>query len=518
MSRPLLDDNGMMGRWGDLSFAIAISLLFFIVALVGVLNHEMWSDELMFWMMARDNHSLGDLIRTLRFEYMHPWLWGILLYGISRFTREPLAMQVFHIAIATAAVFLLVRFAPFTRLQKVLLSFGYFFVYEYSVISRNYGLGVLVIFLFCVLFPNRHRSYLPLTGSLAVMMNVNFYSRMTAIALVAMLLLELWRDAALPKQAFQRKGELIASASLVIAGLVLSIVQNIPPDRSGGSLGLLSNGLTLKQIASAIANLWRAYFPMPGLSLRFWNSNILDDGTAAFLSWIPLGFSIALFRHRPLILFLYLFNLAEVLLFHTLWTGLVRHLGIIFILFIMCLWLSHEYPAEPMSARTRFRLPVFFDRYQAQFLSVVLVVQVVAGVYAYTMDLVNPFSEAKAVAQFIRSQLHSQPGEARLVAGVIDVFTQSVSGYLDQPIFYPERDRLGTYISSDNRALRPTAQDLVEVLAKAPGGGNSLLVLNKPLTQPLPMMPNWSLTKIAGFDRAIVRVENYTLYSLRRLP
>ena len=121
----------MMGRWGDLSFAIAISLLFFIVALVGVLNHEMWSDELMFWMMARDNHSLGDLIRTLRFEYMHPWLWGILLYGISRFTREPLAMQVFHIAVATAAVFLLVRFAPFTRLQKVLLSFGYFFVYEY---------------------------------------------------------------------------------------------------------------------------------------------------------------------------------------------------------------------------------------------------------------------------------------------------------------------------------------------------------------------------------------------------
>ncbi|MBM0743455.1 hypothetical protein JOY44_17870 [Phormidium sp. CLA17] len=495
------------------SFAIAFSFIFFLVALVGVLNHEMWSDELMFWMMARDNHSLGDLIRTLRFEYMHPWLWGILLYGISRFTREPLAMQVFHIAIATASIFLLVRFAPFTRLQKVLLSFGYFFLYEYSVISRNYGLGVLVIFLFCVLFPSRRQSYLPLGGVLAVMVNVNFYSRMTAIALVAMLLLELWRDKILIKRAFQRKGELTASALIVMAGLLLSVIQNIPPDRGGGSLGLLSNGLTLKQVASAIANLWRAYFPIPGLSLRFWNSNILDDGTAALLSWIPLGFSIALFRHRPLILFLYLFNLAEVLLFHILWTGLVRHLGIIFILFIVCLWLSNEYPAEPIPARSKFRLPGFFDRYQAQFLSVVLVVQVVAGVYAYTLDLVNPFSAARAVAQFIRSQ----PGEPRLVAGAIDVFTQSVSGHLDQPIFYPERDRLGTYISSDQRALRPTSQQLVEVITKVPGGDNSLLILNKPLN-PVPKIPNWSLTEIAQFQNAIVRVENYSLYSLRRNP
>ncbi|MCY7390909.1 MAG: hypothetical protein LH647_05230, partial [Leptolyngbyaceae cyanobacterium CAN_BIN12] len=120
-------------------------------------------------------------------------------------------------------------------------------------------------------------------------------------------------------------------------------------------------------------------------------------------------------------------------------------------------------------------------------------------------------------AQLIRSQLRSQPGEPRLVAGAIDVFTQSVSGYLDQPIFYPERDRLGTYISSDNRALRPTGQDLVAIVTKTPGGDNSLLVLNKPL-DPVPQIPNWSLTEIVRFHRAIVRVENYTLYSLRRNP
>jgi hypothetical protein len=157
-------------------------------------------------------------------------------------------------------------------------------------------------------------------------------------------------------------------------------------------------------------------------------------------------------------------------------------------------------------------LPSFFDRYQAQFLSVVLVVQVVAGVYAYSMDVIHPFSQAKAVAQFIRSQ----PKETQLVAGAIDVFTQSVSGYLDQPIFYPERDRLGTYVSSDGTALRLAPQQLIETVARQPSGENSLIVLNKPLSNPLPTLPNWTLTEVAQFKDGIVRVENYSLYSLRR--
>lgn len=499
-----------LNHWG---FVAIVSLVFFGVALVGILNHEMWSDELMFWMMARDNATLPDLINTLKFEYMHPFLWGILLHGISRLTREPLAMQSFHILIATACVVLLCAFAPFPRWQKLLLAFGYFFVYEYSIISRNYGLGVLVMFLFCVLFRTRFSSYIPLACLLALMANINFYSRMTAIALLAMLVMEWVRDRSWREKVGQRRWDVALSMLIFAAGLGLSAWQNIPPN-TGASVGILSNGLRWQGVASAIANLWRAYFPMPGLALQFWNSNIIDDGYGALLFWIPLGFSIALFYRRPLILFLYLFNLAEIVVFHTLWTGLMRHLGHVFILFVVCLWLRAEFPATP-DPETPSRNSVwnFFKRYQTQFVAVVLVVQVIAGGYAYGMDLWHPFSQSKAIAQLIQRPDFKN----YLVAGSIDVFTQSVSGHLDQSIFYPERDRLGTYISSDNTAQRLTTEQLLTRVTQKATSGNALLVLTRPLEAPLPAFPNWGIQPLPPLPRAIVRVENYHLYRLQRL-
>jgi hypothetical protein len=423
-------------------------------------------------------------------------------------------MQLLHILIATGTVFLLMQYSPFTRGQKTLLVCGYFFVFEYSLISRNYGLGVLLIFLFCVLFSTRNRSYLPLAIVLAVLANVNFYSRMTAIALLALLILESILAIATGKPTLQRKWDIGGSLLIVAGGLLLSAVQNIPPPAQAGSLSVLSQGIKLNQVVSAIANLWRAYFPMPGLTLRFWNSNIIDDGFAAALSWIPLGFSIALFYRRPLILFLYLFNLTEILLFHSLWTGLMRHIGHIFILFIACLWLSDEIPPSGAEQPSRYPILRFFDRYRTQFVTVVLIVQVIAGAYAYTMDLFHPFSEAKAVAQSLRRQ-HL---DRSFIAGGLDVFTQSVSGYLDQPIFYPERDRPGTYISSDNSSQRLSPQQYLERVARQPGIEKAVLVLNFPLQEPLPSFPGWTLQELARFDRGIVKVENFYLYQFQRQP
>ena len=500
-------------RWGDATFTGVISLSFLGLALLGVWRHEMWSDELMFWMMARDNHTWGDLLYTLRFEYMHPFLWGVLLHGLSRLTRSPLAMQLFHITIATGCVILLCQRSPLPRWQKALISFGYFFIYEYSVISRNYGLGVLVMFAICSLFATRRRSYLILAGLLALLANVNFYSRMTAIALTALLILEWWRDRR--EQKTVPTWNLALSLGIVGLGLLLSAMQNIPPD-TGTSGSILGAGPRWGTIVSAIANLWRAFFPMPGLSLRFWNSNLIDDGYGAALAWIPLGFSVALFSRRPLILFLYLFNLSEIILFHSLWTGLMRHLGHIFILFIVCLWLSPQFPGRSpqLEALSPARFPrwAWWQQSAPRFVGVVLVVQVIAGAYAYGMDLVHPFSQAKLVAQWVRQNRL----ETATIAGALDVFTQSVSGHLDLPIFYPERQRLGTYISSDNQAQRLLAPDLLARVTQSATTEPVILVLTSPLPEGIFPSPPWRLEPLPSLPPAIVKVENYSLYRLQR--
>lgn len=85
--------------------------VFFIFGLIGIANHEMWRDELQAWMIARDSSSLSDLFRNLRYEG-HPGLWHSCLYFITRFTRNPIAMQFFHLLLATGVIFIFTRFSP----------------------------------------------------------------------------------------------------------------------------------------------------------------------------------------------------------------------------------------------------------------------------------------------------------------------------------------------------------------------------------------------------------------------
>ena len=109
----------------DTAWINVLVIAFLVLGLIGVFNHEMWRDELQAWMIARDSSSLIDLYNNLRYEG-HPSLWYIFLYAITRFTDNPLAMQLFHLLIASGTIYVFAKFSPFTKLQKILFTFGYF--------------------------------------------------------------------------------------------------------------------------------------------------------------------------------------------------------------------------------------------------------------------------------------------------------------------------------------------------------------------------------------------------------
>lgn len=76
------------------------------------LHHAMWCDELQAFMLAAGGPSLGLLFHRLRYE-SHPPLWHVLLWIPTRFTANPVAMQVLHAALALGVWWLVWRFAPF---------------------------------------------------------------------------------------------------------------------------------------------------------------------------------------------------------------------------------------------------------------------------------------------------------------------------------------------------------------------------------------------------------------------
>jgi hypothetical protein len=495
-------------------FPILLTLLFALICGLGMARHEMWRDELQIWMLVRDSGSLLDLFQNLRYETGHPFLWYLCLYGVSRLTRQPIAMQGVHLAIATAAVYLLARYSPFTRWQQGLFAFGYFSLFEFGIISRNYGLGMLLLFGVCVLFPQRHQRYWPIALLLFLACNTNFYAMLCAVAIAAMLILERVLPSYQGWKAPLRQWDAGLSLGIVALGLVLCGLQLITP----ADAGIETSGvkpLSLNRVVSAIALIWKSYAPLPVPSLHFWNKNLVREGDAAFLSVLLVIGAIAVFIRKPLILFLYSSGTGAIVLMSLLkHGGGLRHWGFAFVLFVVCLWLATDLPdAAYRPPRFWLRLHHWLTQKQNSFFTVILSLQLLAGGFAYGMDWVFPFSQAQATSQFIQQQ----PMTELALIGDRDWAALTVSGFLDQPLFYPASDREGTFLiwndQRRDRALPEVIERSQQHLITQQQTG--LLILNNALTAPeLALFPQTPQI-IGQFTGAIVSDENYHLYKIR---
>src|SRR5262249_36777081 len=138
--------------------------------------------ELQAWLIARDSTSLMDVFRNSRYEG-HPALWYVLLFLLTRMTQSATIMQATHLLIACSLVYVFVAYAPFNRLPKFLFAFGYFPLYEYSVLSRNYSIGVLLLFLACAQWRDRYTHPLWLATILALAANTSVHALIIALTI-----------------------------------------------------------------------------------------------------------------------------------------------------------------------------------------------------------------------------------------------------------------------------------------------------------------------------------------------
>ena len=130
---------------------IAIAAVFFVVGLVGIFHHEMWRDEIEIWMLATDSPTLSALMTNISTQ-PHPPLWYLLTWFLARVTSDLHAMQLLSLAIGTATAYLFASRAPLPLLHRALFCFGYFPLFEYTIISRSYGLDLFFSIAFCALY------------------------------------------------------------------------------------------------------------------------------------------------------------------------------------------------------------------------------------------------------------------------------------------------------------------------------------------------------------------------------
>jgi hypothetical protein len=126
------------------SYKVLSLIVFVVLGYIGILHHEIWLDEAHHFVLARDSNTLNELYYNNRYEG-HPLIWNFLLWCICNFFPSVFAMQLFHLCIGVCNAAIILWYSPFKLYQKILLCFSYFLFYEYSIISRNYGISLLFI-------------------------------------------------------------------------------------------------------------------------------------------------------------------------------------------------------------------------------------------------------------------------------------------------------------------------------------------------------------------------------------
>lgn len=489
-------------------FPTGLTAVYSSLELVNILHHGMWRDELEVWMIARQSHSIQELIFLKRYEG-HPDAWYLAVYLITRFTNRPIWMQFFHALVASATTYVIARYSPFTRGEKIMIVFGYFFFFEYAAISREYALTVLGLFIFCAVFrAGPRKNYLLLALILGFVCQTSIYGVILTLSLVIAMVFEAittpsWRQSIVPIW-----WQLTSAAVIVMTSIYMSVLHIRPPsDRED----ITSVNLRIRGLSNGLRMFWMSFVPVPQFTRTFWNSNFIQaPGVSlrfiAFMGMIVFCLSVLFFVRRPTVLFAYVCGAGALYSFtQFVYHGYLRHDGFAFILFLACLWLATCFPEKRFLLKSADQLGNWFAPFLAKTLFILLAIQTAVGLGVSAAAFKIPFSQARDVAGFVRSNKMDQ----WTMIGDRDYSVSSIAGYLGRDVYYVKGNRQGSFIIWDKKRFFSPAKPVMPFAAKiaAELHHEVLVILSYP---PDAFVPGAG--EIASFEGAIVPDENYYLY------
>lgn len=166
-------------------------LIYALLAGYTMLHHEPWGDELHSWNIAKGSTTLSALRHNSSYEG-HPPVWYVLLWGISKLSHNPFYLQILHLSVAIAIIFLVLFHTALPVNIRVLIPFGYYFLFEYAIICRNYAAGILAGILLCIVIQRQFRYRIPVYYLLLLFMsNTHLLAMLLAASLHLYFLLNL---------------------------------------------------------------------------------------------------------------------------------------------------------------------------------------------------------------------------------------------------------------------------------------------------------------------------------------
>jgi len=444
-----------------------------------LLEHGLWLDETHAWCLVRDSVSFADLRWNMRNEG-HPWLWHLMLLPLAKSGAPVWTMQVLHGLIAVATSALILFRAPFPIAIRVLLVFGYFLVFEYAALSRNYAVGVLLLLLFAHLTRMGRKEWA--FAALLVLAHVHLWSACLVASWAILDLIQ--RPQRKPWQAL---------CLLLSSGIALYCVMPAEALPYGADPSRLLLHDTYRSVG---IQLTKAFIPVPDAqATHVWNSSLAVEAGDTIATWAG-----------PLILLAVLFLLPvdrrgrlhmatgclAIMALPLLAPFLAqRYLGPLLAIFVACVWV---WPAEKVIWPTK------------GLITGLLLIQVIGGVRMSWICHERPFSRSRDASEYIAQR-------TRPVLVMRYDAAPSISAYLGKPVFLVFRQELGSFCRwNEPNSVATMEQLTVALQALEPG---PVTVVSGEELDPLGLKAvGYEVTEMTRFNGSLIPREDHIVHTL----
>lgn len=502
-------------------FPVAVTFLYFLMGFFFIFLHEPWRDEQQAWLLARESTSFTELLSHLKYEG-HPPIWHLCLMVITRIWNNPFGMQVFHLLLATGTTFCVVSYSPFSRLQNWLFVFGYFSVFEYSLIARNYAIAVLIIVIVSSLSRRRFEWFGLIAVLLGILCQACVHGAIIAIAFYTSLMAEylLRRTRGLD---FERlpTHQLVVGSVLFFAALGASFLQMLPPSDSG-FMTEWHTSFDLKRAEIALGGVARSYLPLPVLRRDFWNSNFTEllPWSRSIQAAIACGFlycsSRVLLKSTLSVILFLLGTIGLVVFAYAKHSGGMRHDGFLFIVWFVSIWVAKSLDDDGQSLELSEHASEYALSWErsSKFLTALLFVHFAGGLAALVQEYRYEFSGGRHAANIIaRSDLQ----DSTFLVCEPDYIAPAILPYLSRPsATFLRGNRSGSFIVWDRARLAGEPDSIREILRRVTAlADDALLATNS--TIDVADSSEWKLDFLGESNVSIVPDEQIFIYRIRRL-
>jgi hypothetical protein len=460
-----------------LILALSFILYSFWVSIL-IYRHEVWRDEARALSIVRASSSLSELFANLKNEG-HPALWYLLLKGGYLIFQAPWSLKVVHLLIAISAAFVWLFFSPFLVYERIFFLCGIAPVFEFSVISRNYGISTLLMFLIAHLYPRKWERPVFYCSLMALLANTNVHSLIFAGALFAGGCVEYLRAFRKSHTNKPKWNVIVISSLIFLSGSLLSI-YTIYPDQYARAGQPFHHDL-----ASVLLQLWSVFtapfdflnFNLATLWLDRWNTFILPE-VIIFSALIP-SMTIELY------LILILATVGVSFFFSAIYVAHPRHQFLYLNFFLAIWWIKRARikNIEFFKGGRRSSLFVFGDRI---LLFIFLFILFNAAWDPIRNATLVPYSNVKKFSGFLASQPEFK---ASIIIAEPDYLIEALPYYADNQMYSAREERFVRWVhfTSENKDFLSTNEmlDQAETLQKKTGKTvvfviENIIDMNKP--------------------------------------